>query len=490
VRGDRIELSSDAIVRIEASRAIVDRALEGSDLVYGLNTGLGSMRNRRLPNEELVAYQEAIVGSHDGGFGPRLDAELVRAAMAVRVVGITRGGSGASLALARTLVEMLNARVHPAVPAIASVGAADLGHMAAIGQVAVGRGWAELDGERMPGAEALRRAGIEPLHLAPKDGIAMISANGVSIGHGAVIVDRAAQLIDVADVALAVSLEAIGGNPSIVDPVVARAKGIAGQAVSADRIRWLLAGSARCAPGGASSVQDPLSFRVGPQVHGAAREFVGLLGRAVEAELNASDDNPLVDIEAGRLVSNGNFHPMVLALALDAIRPAIAHVGQLSERRMSHLWASLMSAADVLLPSGMWRLTRDTRGILLRYAAATRYSTLRALADPVSLDVGPLDHGVEDHSTNAPETARRTDEALGVLADILAVELMLARAILIDGSSRASLGRGTSAALDLIDAALAGIAPDAPSDEAHAAVRTALLERLVPALAGGAAAVP
>jgi histidine ammonia-lyase len=475
--GARIELSSDVLERIAAGRSVVDHALAGPHLVYGLNTGLGSLRNERLPIDELVAYQDAIVASHAAGFGEPLPARLVRAAMAVRVIGIGRGGSGASPAGARMLVDMLNAHVHPVVPAVGSVGAADLMHMGAIAEVAIGRGRAEVGGEVVDGGQALRRAGLMPLRLGPKDGLAMISANGMSVGHAALLVGRGRTLLAAADVVLALSLEAAGANLSVLDPAVASAKGPAGHADAADHVRRLVDGGHLGVTDG-RSVQDPLSFRVAPQVHGTAREFLGLLERAVLTELESSSDNPLVSIVDGRLISNGNFQPVFLALALDALRPALAHVGQLSDRRMSHLWDRLMDAPDAATPAGIWRLTRDAHSTYMRYAAASRYATLRSLAAPASLDVPPLDHGVEDHATNATETARLTGQALDALADILAVELLVARAAIVgpgqpDGQ-RVDLGRGSAAAHDLVEETLAGLGDGAPPDVAHAAVRRLL----------------
>jgi histidine ammonia-lyase len=473
--GARLELTAEAIERIEQSRAVVEQALAGPTLVYGLNTGLGHLRNQRLASEDLIAYQDAIIRSHTGGFGPPLATDVVRAAMAVRIVGIRRGGSGASPAVATTLVAMLNAGVHPVVPTFGSVGASDLMHMAAIADVALGRGSAELRGTVMPGGEALRAAGVDPLVLAPKDGLALVSANGVSIGWGALVVDDAARLVAAADTVLAVSLEAVGGNISIIDPAVADAKGIDGQRATSEHLARLLEGSQLCSRDTSSSVQDPLSFRVGPQVHGAAREFVAFLAKAVETELNAADDNPLVDVPGRRLVSNGNFQPVVLALSLDALRPALAHVGQLSDRRMNHLWEIAFRAPDSALASGIVRLTRHGRGMFHRYATAARYAHLRSIAGPASLDIGPLDNAVEDHATNATEAARLSAEALDTLADVLAVELLMARALLVAGDARAKLGSGTMQVLDKLEEALAPIPEDAPSGEAVAATRQLLL---------------
>lgn len=482
--GAPVELSAEAIERIREARSIVDGLIEGDELVYGLNTGLGHMRDVRVGVDVLRAYQEAIVIAHDGGMGPPLPTRTVRAAMFVRVLGLANGGAGATLGLAETLAGMLNRRVHPIVPEIGSVGASDLMHLAAIALVATGLGGrAEVGGEVLPGPDAMRRAGLTPVRLEPKDGLAVISANAVSVGHGALVARRAEDVVGVADLVVAASLEAIGGNPSIVDPRVGEAKGIAGQIESADRIRRHLAGSDRCAPGAPSSVQDPLSFRVAPQVHGACREVVRFLADAVVTELAACDDNPLVSRAERRLISNGNFHPMVLALAADAVRPALAHAGQLSDRRMGHLWAAAWQDPSLLEADGM-RQAAEAGGGLLRYAAAARFTELRALAGPVSLDVPTLDIGVEDHATNAPLTVARTDDALDRLEDVLAVELLMADGAIRRRTEQARLGAGVQAALEALAGARASIGPRPPSDVLHAAVRAALRETILPAAEG------
>jgi histidine ammonia-lyase len=476
--GAPVELGEDAVARILAARATVDRLVNGERLIYGLNTGLGHLRDERVPVEVLRRYQAAIVAAHAGAVGEPLPTATVRAAIFVRLAGIARGGAGASLPIARGLAALLNAGVHPVVPATGSVGAADLMHMAAIAAVLTGAGQAELGGEVLPGAEALRRAGLASVQLEPKDGLALVSANGVSVGGAALLVERAERLADAADLVLAVSLEAVRGNPSIIEPAAVVAKPVPGQATSADRIRGHLAGSDRWRPDGTASVQDPLSFRVGPQVHGALREFLALLRRQVELELAASDDNPLVLASENRMVSNGNFHPIAMALAVDALRPALAHVGQISDRRMNHLWAARFADPSVLDPAAMDQLAVD--GPLLRYAAAAIAAELRSDAGPVTLDIGVLDLGVEDHATNAPAAVVRTVTALDRLAGVLGVELLLAAEVIRRSAAAVGrLGAGTSAALDELAAVVATI--PAPRDAAalHAAVTRALVGRIL-----------
>ena len=465
VHGARVELSEAALERIRAGRATLEAAMDRGEPVYGVTTQVGHGKDTRLDDEAVRRLQEWIVMSHAGGIGPPLEAELVRAALAVRLNGIARGGSGASPAAAEALAALLNAGVHPIAARTGSLGAGDVAQMAALAQVAIGAGRAEHDGEVLPGATALERAGLEPLVLEGRDGLALVAANGISVGHAALVVTRAAEVARAADVALALSLEATAGNPSIALPAVGAAKPFAGQADACRSIRAALEGSFLLEAGGPRSVQDALSFRVAPQVHGALRELTAFARRAVETELNGMPDNPLVSIADGTLVHNGNFHPIVLALAFDALRGALAHVGQLSERRMSHLWDAFMGAVPESGPP-----TAELFGLALRFPAAAVFTELKQLAAPATLDCPPLEMGVEDHHTSAPLSVRKADEAVGLLEDLLAVELLLARDVLATLPARRALGAGTSTALAAAEAALEA-AEDRSPQGIHRVVR-------------------
>jgi histidine ammonia-lyase len=452
---------------------VVDSALASGEPIYGLNTGVGHRKDVRVSDEELRRLQQMLVTTHAGGIGPALPTELVRAALAVRLNGIARGGSGASPAVADVLAAMLNAGVHPIVPATGSVGAGDLGQMATMALVAIGRGRAEIGGEVVPGAEALARAGIEPLVLQPKDGLAFMSANAISVGHAALVSAQAAEVAAVADVAAALSLEAIGGNPSIILPVVGQAKPFPGQVEACQSLRAALDGSYLFEPGAARSIQDPLSFRVAPQVHGALRELLTFARRAVEIELNSRSDNPLVSIDDRTLVHNGNFQPVTMALAFDALRVAVAHVGQLSDRRMSHLWQAFFERLAGPGGPAPDEALRKLFGLSLRYPAAAVFAELKQLAAPATLDVSPLDLTIEDHATSAPLTVRKTQEALGLLEDLLAVELLLARDVVTAAPSRLRLGIGTGSVLKVVEQAVIGSVEQSPA-AVHSAVRASL----------------
>jgi histidine ammonia-lyase len=487
VDGARVELTPAARARIEASRAVVEKALAGTEPVYGLNTGVGHMKDVRVPDEELRRNQELLLLTHAGGLGPRLGPHVVRAAMAVRLNGLARGGSGASPRVAEVLAEMLNAGVQPIVPEAGSVGAGDLGQLASIGLVAIGEGRAEYDGEVLGGAQALQRAGITPLQLEPKDGLALISSNGVSIGDGVLVLARAGHLAELVDVVAALSLEAIRGDPSIASPAVGTAKPFPGQVESCRAILAALDGSDLLGPDPRGSVQDPLSFRVAPQVHGALREAIAFARRAVEIELNGQGDNPLASVEQGALIHNGNFHPIVMAIAFDQLRIAIAHAGQLSERRMGHLWDAFFERmAESGPPPTGWGMP-DLLGLPLRYPAAARLAELKQLAAPATLDVPPLDIGIEDHATGAPLSVRKSDAAVALLEDIISVEMLLANDVLSVTDPNVTLGAGTGALLGRVRAAIASSSEDRSPAVVHAAVRDAVFGGANPRRARGRA---
>jgi histidine ammonia-lyase len=447
----KVELSAEVEATILASRGVVDRAVAGERLIYGLNTGLGHMRDHRVPLDVLQRYQRQMIEAHASGIGPPLDTEDVRAAMLARVGGAARGGSGLTLDAVQLLVEMLNAGVHPIVPSAGSVGAGDLMHMAAIGVVMIGKGEAELNGELLPAAEALARAGLAPIIAQPKEGLALVSSNGVAIGAGALVAEQALRLARLADLACALSLEAVSGNPGPFDEAAASAKAIPGQAAAAAEVRALLEGSYLHDPATVLSVQDPLSFRVAPQVNGAYREQVAAAEHAVEVELNGIGDNPMVLIERETMISNGNFQPMQLALAFDALRTGATHVAMISERRMNKVMTIRFSDPKLML-AGLTdeeMAEQRPRRALVQYAAAALLAELKHLAAPVSIHLPPLDLDVEDHGTVAPSVVFTTRRALALLDTILTCEAQLA-IDLMDVQGVPALGRGTRAAYERV----------------------------------------
>lgn len=462
--GRPVELSARCETRVAAARQVVEETLASGTPAYGLNTGLGHARDQAIAAGDIAAYQRAIVLSHAGGIGPPLPVEVVRALLAARANSAVRGGSGLSVASVRLLVDLLNSGVHPVVPTYGSVGASDVMHLAAVAGVALGIGEAELKGRVLPAAEALAEAGLRPLELQPLEGLAWVSANSVAIALGALAVERARRVVETADLAVALSLEAVRGNLSTIDPAVADAKPVPGQREAIDHMRSLLSGSELFGAGAAASLQDPLSLRVAPQVHGAARDFVADARAAVELELNAMDDNPLVDHSGRRLVSNGNFHPIKMALAFEGLRPALAHVALCSVRRSGHLAERLFGE-----PARFEELVRDEDPRRLRagssYAAASIWAELRQLSSPATLDIQSLDFGQEDHATAAPLTVAVTGRVLELVERLLAVEMDCAASVLALLSPEPALGRGAAAAFRLLGREAAAFASAAGVNE-------------------------
>jgi histidine ammonia-lyase len=471
----RVELTPEVEAIIVASREIVDRAVAGDRLIYGLNTGLGHMRDHRVPLDVLQRYQRQMIEAHASGIGPPLDTEDVRAAMLARISGAARGGSGLTLETVRLLVAMLNAGVHPVVPSAGSVGAGDLMHMAAIAVVLIGKGEAELNGELLPAAEALSRAGLEPIVAQPKEGLALVSSNGVAIGAGALVAEEGLRLARLADLACALSLEAVSGNPGPFDEAAAGAKAIPGQVAAAAGVRALLEGSYLHDPATVLSVQDPLSFRVAPQVNGAYREQVQAAEHAVEVELNGIGDNPMVLIERGTMISNGNFQPIQLALAFDALRVGAAHVAMISERRMNKLMTIRFSDPKLMLAglNDEEMAEQRPRRALVQYAAAALLAELKHLAAPVSIHLPPLDLDVEDHGTVAPSVVFTTRRALQLLDTILTCEAQLA-IDLMDVQGVPALGRGTREAYERVQASWSKLPPNGAPAAVVEATRGAL----------------
>lgn len=477
--GAPVALSDEAVELMERSRAVVDAAIDRGEAIYGVTTGVGHARDEMLPVGALEAFQPMLVEMHLGALGDQLSTGTVRAGMVARLNGFARGGTGVSLPVARSLEAMLNARIHPIIPRTGAVGTGDLGQLAFLGRTLLGRGEVEWDGRVVGATEALEGAGIPVVSFRPKDALGVISSNAITVGLGILLWRDIRRLLALADLVAATSMEAIGANPSIFEPVVSQARGSAGQVETAANLRSAVAGSTRVGSA-TSSVQDPLSFRVVPQVHGACRDALSAAAGSLADELNARSDNPLVDVESKRILSNGNFQAMNVALAAEHLRVALCHVGLLSERRMGQLWDAVVSSfgangQDEGGPPLDEGAPPFLAGLALRYPAAVRYTRLRQLAQPVTLDVPPLDLSVEDHATNASEALWVTRESLEIIREILTVEALIAFARLTMTSPEGRLGAETGKLVDAIAREVHGLPNDTLPHVTHERVRDALL---------------
>jgi histidine ammonia-lyase len=371
---------------------------------------------------------------------------------------MARGGSGVSPAVLDVLVRMLNAGVHPIVPRWGSVGAADLGLLAALALPVIGSGEAEFRGERLPGAEAMQRAGIVPVPLGPKDGLALVSANAASVGHGALVLWDAMRALEAESVAAALSMEGFCASLSPLDPRAQAARPAPGQVDAAERLSDLLEGSALWDEGAARSFQDPISFRCASQIAGAARAALRLAGSCVELELNSAGDNPLVLPDADVIVHNGNFHAAALAQAFDLVAIALAHLAAAEAERAIKLLSPPHSALPLnLTPHGGTRTGFAT----VQKTLTVLVAEMRHLANPGSLDFLPVSEGVEDHAPNAPFTVRKAADAVERLGYVTAIELLVA-AQAVDLRPPAPMGRGARAAWDAVRTVVPALDEDRP----------------------------
>lgn len=444
--GARVELSPEARRRTRAGREVVERLARTGSPIYGITTGAGASKDTRLAPEDLAEFQRRLLVSHSVAVGPRFGTDVVRAILVARANTMATGGSGIQPEILEALVAMLNAGVHPIVPSQGSVGAADLGPMSHLALPLIGLGQAEYRGELLSGGEALRRAGLSTVKLGPKDGLALCNANAATVGHGALVLWDAMEALEAATVASALSLEGFDGNVSPLDPRVHAARPAPGQADVAARLRSLLDGSRLWAPGAGRGVQDPMSFRCVPQVHGACQAALEGARRTLEVELNGAGDNPLVVPEDGVILSNGNFHVAALALAFDLVGLGLAQVTSLAAERTLRSMSPPFSGLPLSLsPHGSTRTGFATlQKTLVALAAEVRH-----LANPASLDFLPVAEGQEDHATMAPLTVRKAGEIVVRLRQVFAIELM-AGAQAVDLRGAKQLGRGTRAAYEAV----------------------------------------
>jgi histidine ammonia-lyase len=357
--------------------------------------------------------------------------------MAARLNGLCAGGSGAAPEVAQTLAAMLNAGVHPVVPRYGSIGVADLCLLAHVGLVVAGEGEAEVDGQRLPGGQALAAAGIPPVVLRLKDGLALCSASSVSAGIGALGLTRAGRLLEWLQTAAALSMEGFRANLTPLDPRVAAARPAPGQEWASAGLRDRLAAGSLTEPGAARRLQDPISFRCAAAVHGSLYTALGLLEAALLPELNGASDNPLVLAGDGDIISTGNFHTPAMALAADAVAIALAQSAAPSAERVSRLCDAQLSGLPANLGSpgaaGMAPLQKPAQALV---------SAIRHGAAPLAIHPSVNAASVEDDATNAALAVMRLDELLDRLTLLVAIELVCA-AQAVDLADPARLGEVT-----------------------------------------------
>jgi histidine ammonia-lyase len=447
--GAPVAIAPEARERMLAAAGVVQRAALAGTPVYGLTTGLGPRVVERIDGAAAAEFSLRTLRGRAMSVGEPLAPELTRAAMAARCNGLCAGGAGAGVAIAAGLAALLNAGVHPCVPRTGSVGASDLCMLAHIGLTLIGEGDAELDGERMPSAEALGRVGLAPVTLGPKDGLAICSSSAISAGAAALALVDAAACLETMQAAAALSMEGFRANLSPLDPRVVAARPAPGQAWAAAGLRDLLAGSALTEPGAARRLQDPISLRCASQIHGSLRAALDMLAPAVVPELQGAADNPLVLAGDEEILSTGNFHVPALALALDATAIALAQVAAASAERQARLKTERLSG----LPPGLSPHGVTSSGLApLSKTAQALTVEIRHLAAPLSIMPTVSSDAVEDDSTGATQAALRLRDQLQRMWLVAAIELIVAaQAVeLAAGGRPECLGAGTAATFAVV----------------------------------------
>jgi len=416
---------------------------------YGVNTGFGRFVSTRIPDELTEELQLRLLRSHACGVGEPYPDAVVRAALLLRANTLAKGYSGARIATVELVLACLNGGLVPVVPSRGSVGASgDLAPLAHLALPLVGEGEAWVDGERLDGATALRRVGLEPIVLASKEGLSLVNGTQFMSAMAAIGVVRAQRLARTADLACSLSLEALQGSRTSFQASVHRTRPLVGQRDSAANVWRLLEGSAIIeSHRWCDKVQDAYSLRCAPQVHGACRDLLGYVEATVAVELNAATDNPLVLLDEGEIVSNGNFHGQPLAFALDALAMAAAELASISERRTERLVNPSLS--DGLPPFLVVEGGLNSGFMIPQYVAASLVSENKVLAHPASVDSIPTSAGQEDHVSMGNASGLKALRVLDNAERVLAIEL-LAGAQAVEFLAPLAPGRGVQATHDAI----------------------------------------
>ncbi len=411
--------------RIASGRAVVEQALAAGTAVYGVTTGFGQLENVRIPAEDAARLQVNLLRSHAVGSGPPLPEEIVRGMLFLLASSLRRGHSGVRVELVELVLGMLERGVTPVVPSKGSVGSSgDLAPLAHLGLVLIGEGEATVAGAELAGGEALARVGLQPVALEAKEGLAIINGTHLMAAAGALAVRDVARLLDAAVVAVALSLEAFKGSTAPFDARLHALRGQHGSTEIAARLRALLAGSAVVAShADCGRVQDPYTLRCAPQVLGAIADAHAYIAGAVERELGAVTDNPLVFPADGDVVSGGNFHGQPLSLPFDHLALALCELASFSERRIY----ALLSPGYAGLPPFLTPRPGLSSGLMIaQYAAAALVNECQVLAHPAGAGSIPTSAGQEDFNSMGATAVLKARTAVENAAQVIATELVCA----------------------------------------------------------------
>jgi histidine ammonia-lyase len=410
--------------QVQQAARLVDEIAKGDDPVYGINTGFGDLSTVRIAHDQLRQLQRNLVRSHAVGVGPPLPEDVVRAVLVLRANTLAAGRSGVRAEVIDLLCDMVNRRVHPAIPRHGSVGASgDLAPLAHAALVLMGEGETIDQDKRRSGADALKAAGLKPIELGPKEGVSLINGTQVMTAIGCLALHDAEVLATTADVVGAMSAEALRGTDRAWDPELHATRPHPGQQAVAANLRSLMAGSANVASHrvGDPRVQDPYSVRCMPQVHGASRDALAYVRRVLEVEINSVTDNPIVFAEDHRVVSGGNFHGQPVAIALDLATIAVAELADISEARVDRMTNGHTSG----LPPFLTPNAGTNSGFMVaQYTSAALVTENRLRAFPASVESLPTSAGMEDHVSMGVHAAHKLADVVRNTREVLAIEAL------------------------------------------------------------------
>ncbi len=463
-QGRQVVLDTAVLPAVNRSRQAVETLVREGRIAYGITTGFGRFKDKFISADQSLQLQLNLVRSHAVGTGPILAEKDVRAMLLARANTLAQGYSGVRPVLIQTLLDMLNAGVHPRVPAQGSLGASgDLAPLAHLSLPLIGEGEAFYKGELLPGGEAMAAASITPLVLQAKEGLALLNGTAFMVGLGAMVVRRAINLALTADIAAALTLEALQGTDRAYDDRVHQLRPHPRQIDCAAFLRQVLAGSELLRPSNSSNVQDPYTLRCVPQVHGAVRDSVAYAKWVLEIELNSVNDNPLIFVDGDNIevISAGNFHGEPIALAMDYLKLALTEIGNMSERRIAQLVDANSNGG--VLPMFLTEHGGLESGFMIaHYSAAALASENKVLAHPASADTIPSSANIEDHVSMGATAVRQAEMIMTHTETVVAIELFAA-AQGVDfrlQNNPGKLGKGTTAAYELIRQHVPFIAED------------------------------
>lgn len=442
----QVEISEEAIKRVEKSRGIVDKIVEEDRVVYGITTGFGKFSDVSISGEDCKTLQRNLIISHACGFGDSLDTDIVRAIILLRANALSKGYSGIRLSTIQTLVAMLNKGVHPTIPEKGSLGASgDLAPLSHMVLPMIGEGEAEYKGKIISGREAMNEAGIEVVQLIAKEGLALINGTQVMTAIGVLALWDGINLIKSGDIAAALTVEALRGITDAFDLRTHNIRPHEGQIETAKNILALVDGSSLVTYQGEIRVQDAYTLRCIPQIHGASKDALNYVKHKVEIEINSVTDNPIVT-EEGDVISGGNFHGQPMALTFDFLGIAMSEIANVSERRLERLINYQLND----LPAFLVKHGGLNSGFMItQYAAAALVSENKVLAHPASVDSIPSSANQEDHVSMGTIAARKARDIIRNAERVVATEI-LAACQAIDFREEYTLGKGTKVAYEAV----------------------------------------